>query len=764
MTSDMSSSHLSGGSTRMLIKAETPRSAAQKSNFFDKDHVLNTVMGILNPPTVTKFDLLKRQLIASAITNADTLKDVVSLIFNSAVLEPTFCPMYAQLFSDLSENLPPFPSDEPGGRKISFKRVLLNNCQEAFEGADKLRDEVRQMIAPEQESEHKDIEKFVKLRNLGNIKLIGELFNIRMVTESIVRRIVQELLEQDPKSCPEEEKVEAICQSFNIIGKQLDENNNSRSVNDVYFNRLKQLSTNPQLVPRLRFMVSDVMDLRSNNWVPRREEVKAKSIAEFHSKAQKTLSSRPGASARMRNCRGPPAQGSSRYMNACSVNSIYFGVLRLGIKTIVAIISDHVFKIKQEVEAELFGEDASRGHVNTSTTQDSRFEGHERVRYTLGQLLQLKGDILKLKQEVEAELFGEDSNQDHADNNVQCQSKSRFSEPDTDDCCSKSAQLSAPVVDISLEPLRVKREDGDRFYSSRQVANEYNVQEQLSSHLARTQTSPNQADGPPNTLIKAELPCSSARGTNLSDKYRVLKTVKGILNNPTLEKFNLLKSQQIISAITSTDTLKDVISMIFLNAVLEPTFCPKYAQLCADLNLKLPSFPSNEPGGESTTFKCVLWNNCQEAVEVDYKLRAEVRRMMMAPEQESARNDKEKLIKLRAHGNARLIGELYKQNMIPKWIIHDIVLQLLGQNPGSCPPEENVEAICWLFNNIGKLLDERQDSRNINDLYFGCLKRLSTNPQLAPRLKLMVCDLLDLRANNWIPKPIFSFGPRSENC
>ncbi|KAM3269955.1 eukaryotic translation initiation factor-like [Capsicum chacoense] len=302
-----------GGSTRMLIKAETPRSAAQESNFFDKDHVLNTVMGILNQPTVTKFDLLKRQLIASAITNADTLMDVVSLIFNSAVLEPTFCPMYAQLFSDLSENLPPFPSDEPGGRKISFKRVLLNNCQEAFEGADKLRDEVRQMIAPEQESEHKDIEKFVKLRNLGNIKLIGELFNIRMVTESIVRRIVQELLEQDPKSCPEEEKVEAICQIFNIIGKQLDENNNSRSVNDVYFNRLKQLSTNPLLVPRLRFMVRDVMDLRSNNWVPRREEVKAKSVAEFHSKAQKTLSSRPGASARMRNCCGPPAQGSSRY-------------------------------------------------------------------------------------------------------------------------------------------------------------------------------------------------------------------------------------------------------------------------------------------------------------------------------------------------------------------------------------------------------------------------------------------------------------------
>ncbi|KAF3630018.1 Eukaryotic translation initiation factor isoform 4G-1 [Capsicum annuum] len=227
--------------------AEMPCSAAQKSNFSDKDHVLKTVRGILNQPTANKFDLLKSQLIASEITNADTLFGVVSLIFNKAVLEPTFCPMYAQLFSELCEKLPRFPSDEPGGGKITVKRILLNRCQEAFEGADKLRNEVRRMMAREQESEHKDIEKFIKLRNLGNIKLIGELFKLRMVAESIVRFIVQELL-----SCPEEENVEAICQFFITTGKQLDENENSRCINDVYFNRLKELSTSPQLVPRLR--------------------------------------------------------------------------------------------------------------------------------------------------------------------------------------------------------------------------------------------------------------------------------------------------------------------------------------------------------------------------------------------------------------------------------------------------------------------------------------------------------------------------------
>lgn len=83
----------------------------------------------------------------------------------------------------------------------------------------------------------------------------------------------QELLGPDAKVCPEEENVEAICQFFNTIGKQLDESPKSRHFNDSYFNRLKELAKNPQLAPRLKFMVRDVLDLRANKWVPRREEV-----------------------------------------------------------------------------------------------------------------------------------------------------------------------------------------------------------------------------------------------------------------------------------------------------------------------------------------------------------------------------------------------------------------------------------------------------------------------------------------------------------
>lgn len=68
---------------------------------------------------------------------------------------------------------------------------------------------------------------------------------------------------------------------------------------------------------------------------------------------------------------------------------------------------------------------------------------------------------------------------------------------------------------------------------------------------------------------------------------QTLKEVKGILNKLTPEKFDLL-SRQLLQLVTNTEVLQGTITLIFENAVAQPTFVAVYANLCDSLAKVLP--------------------------------------------------------------------------------------------------------------------------------------------------------------------------------
>jgi len=129
---------------------------------------------------------------------------------------------------------------------------------------------------------------------LGNIKFIGQLYKKNLLKEKIMRFCIASLLNLETKDVRsklpvyfdtgkddiDEEDHEAICNMFTTIGKTIDKPATSGFMK-VCFEKIQKLSDNKALPARSRFMYKDLLDLRSSNWVPRRKEEKAKTIAEI---------------------------------------------------------------------------------------------------------------------------------------------------------------------------------------------------------------------------------------------------------------------------------------------------------------------------------------------------------------------------------------------------------------------------------------------------------------------------------------------------
>jgi hypothetical protein len=195
-------------------------------------------------------------------------------------------------------------------KACSFKRILLNACQEEFE-KDNIYEELEEefkvakkegKLTPETEADFEEKRIVMKGRMLGNIRFIGELYRKGMLQERIMHECIMklmgtkvvvsgksnepQLLRVHPNDAPDEENIESLCKLLTTMGKDL-ERHGVRGGMGSYFEYLEKFSKDKRLCSRITFMIKDVIDLRNNRWEPRRKELQTKTLTEIRKEAER---------------------------------------------------------------------------------------------------------------------------------------------------------------------------------------------------------------------------------------------------------------------------------------------------------------------------------------------------------------------------------------------------------------------------------------------------------------------------------------------
>ncbi|XP_056622822.1 eukaryotic translation initiation factor 4 gamma 2b [Triplophysa dalaica] len=260
------------------------------------DAIFRKVRGILNKLTPEKFDKLCLELLNVGVDSKLVLKGVILLIVDKALEEPTYSSLYAQLCLRLAEDAPNFdgPSTEIQSsqkQSTTFRRLLISKLQDEFENRTKNVDIYDKQDNP-LSSEEEEQRGIAKIKMLGNIKFIGELGKLDLIHESILHRCIKTLLEKKKRVQLKDmgEDLECLCQIMRTVGPRLD-HEKAKSLMDQYFGRMRSLMNNKDLPARIRFLLQDTVELRENNWVPRKAFIDngPKTINQIRQEAVKDL-------------------------------------------------------------------------------------------------------------------------------------------------------------------------------------------------------------------------------------------------------------------------------------------------------------------------------------------------------------------------------------------------------------------------------------------------------------------------------------------
>jgi translation initiation factor 4G len=256
------------------------------------EELYKKVRGVLNKLTPQKFETLVSQVRELQIDTAERLQGVIDLVFEKAVDEPNFSVAYALMCRELAlMQVPAANSTEDKKEVVNFRKLLVTRCQIEFEKQsydESVRNEKVKEINECNDTEKKkelqfeleDYDRRLRMKSVGNIRFIGELFKQQMLTIKIMMRCLDNLLENK-----DEESLECLCKLLTTIGKELE----SKKIDlTPIFNAMKDIvdKKHGRVSSRVRFMLQDVIDLRRNKWIPRRQDSNPKTIDQIQKEAE----------------------------------------------------------------------------------------------------------------------------------------------------------------------------------------------------------------------------------------------------------------------------------------------------------------------------------------------------------------------------------------------------------------------------------------------------------------------------------------------
>ena len=231
--------------------------------------------------------------------------------------------------------------------------------------------------------------------------------------------------------------------------------------------------------------------------------------------------------------------------------------------------------------------------------------------------------------------------------------------------------------------------------------------------------------------------------STIEEQEKVKRTIKITLNKLSPNNLEKLKLDLLAIGKESRLALNTLTEYIFEKAWSEIKYTQMYASLCKFLKSELKDYQYQEdsPGSNPNYFRYELL----VMVENAFRNTSDPSFINKDPEIQAA------LSKKKTQGNVRFIGELLKVGIVGPRVIQQCVETLLriSSSDPLLVTEDSIEGACILISTAGACFEKKKLIEETDKIFRFLGEILDGNLGISKRVKFLIMNLIDERANNW---------------